>query len=55
MLLQGIEVDVVRKGAGPPLVMLHGGGGPVAGMPFADKLAETFEVIAPACLHQAVL
>ncbi|MGI9477752.1 MAG: alpha/beta fold hydrolase [Hyphomicrobiaceae bacterium] len=47
MLLQGIEVDVVRKGAGQPLVMLHGGGGPVAGMPFADKLAQRFEVIAP--------
>lgn len=47
MLLQGIEVDVVRKGAGQPLVMLHGGGGPLSGMPFADKLAETFEVIAP--------
>lgn len=47
MLLQGIEIDVVRKGAGQPIVMLHGGGGPVSGMPFADKLAEMFEVIAP--------
>lgn len=47
MKLQGLEIDVVRKGAGQPIVMLHGGGGPVSGMPFADKLAETFEVIAP--------
>jgi pimeloyl-ACP methyl ester carboxylesterase len=47
MKLQGIEVDVVRKGKGQPLLMLHGGGGPVAGMPFADRLAEKFEIVAP--------
>lgn len=47
MKLQGIDVDVVRKGKGRPLVMLHGGGGPIAGLPFADRLAEKFEVIAP--------
>ncbi len=47
MKLQGIEVDVVRKGKGQPLLMLHGGGGPVSGQPFADHLAERFEVIAP--------
>lgn len=47
MRLQGLDIDVVRKGAGQPLVMLHGGGGPVAAMPFADRLAEHFEVIAP--------
>ena len=29
------------------LLLLHGGGGPIAAMPFADKLAEKFEVIAP--------
>ncbi len=45
--LRGATVDVVRKGSGPQLFMLHGGGGPVAEMPFADKLAESFEVIAP--------
>jgi pimeloyl-ACP methyl ester carboxylesterase len=47
MNLHGIEVDVVRKGKGQPLLMLHGGGGPIAGMPFAAKLAERFEIIAP--------
>lgn len=47
MKLQGIEVDVVRKGSGQPLLMLHGGGGPVAALPFADRLAEKFEIIAP--------
>ena len=47
MKLQGQEIDVIRKGSGRPLVLLHGGGGPIAGMPFADRLAEKFEVIAP--------
>ena len=47
MMLQGLEVDVVRKGSGQPLLLLHGGGGPIAAMPFADKLAEKFEIIAP--------
>lgn len=47
MKLQGIDVDVVRKGSGQPLLMLHGGGGPIADRPFADRLAEKFEIIAP--------
>ena len=47
MNLHGIDVDVVRKGKGQPLLMLHGGGGPIAAMPFAAKLAERFEIIAP--------
>ncbi len=47
MKLQGIDLDVTRMGSGPPLLMLHGGGGPVAGMPFAARLAEKFEIIAP--------
>lgn len=47
MQLQGIELEVVRKGAGQPLLLLHGGGGPIANMPFADKLAEKFEIFAP--------
>ena len=45
--LHDIDVGVTRKGSGPPLVMLHGGGGPIAEMPFADRLAERFEIIAP--------
>jgi pimeloyl-ACP methyl ester carboxylesterase len=47
MKLQGFDIDVVRKGSGQPLLMLHGGGGPIAAMPFADRLAEKFEIIAP--------
>ena len=45
--LHDIEVGIVRKGSGPPLVMLHGGGGPVSAMPFSDQLAKQFEIIAP--------
>ncbi len=47
LTLHDIDVGIVRKGSGPPLVMLHGGGGPVVAMPFADRLAERFEIIAP--------
>ena len=47
MKLQGLDVEVARKGSGRPLVALHGGGGPIADMPFADRLAEKFEIVAP--------
>ena len=45
--LHDIEVGIVRKGSGPPLVVLHGGGGSVSTMPFFDRLAEQFEIFAP--------
>jgi pimeloyl-ACP methyl ester carboxylesterase len=45
--LQGVELEVRRKGRGRPLVMLHGGGGPISQLPFADRLAEHFEIFAP--------
>jgi len=47
LTLQGIEVPYVRKGSGATLLMLHGGAGPVAPLPFTDRLAEKFDVIAP--------
>lgn len=47
LTLNGVEVALTRKGSGPPLFLLHGGGGPVTAMPFADRLAERFEIIAP--------
>jgi pimeloyl-ACP methyl ester carboxylesterase len=34
-------------GSGPQLFLLHGGGGPVTALPFAEKLAQSFEIIAP--------
>lgn len=45
--LQGIEVKYVRRGSGPQMVLLHGGGGPQDSLPFFAKLAEKFDVIAP--------
>jgi pimeloyl-ACP methyl ester carboxylesterase len=47
MKLQGIDLPVARKGKGPQLLILHGGGGPVSHLPFADRLAERFEIIEP--------
>ena len=45
--LQGVDLEVRRKGRGPSILVLHGGGGPVLGYPFADRLAERFELIEP--------
>lgn len=45
--LQGIELRYVRRGSGPRLLLLHGGGGPQSELPFFDKLAEKFDVVAP--------
>lgn len=47
IVLQGIELPYVRKGRGPQMLVLHGGAGPVAGAPFMDRLAESFDVVAP--------
>lgn len=47
MRLQGIDVEVVRRGKGQPLLLLHGGGGPVGKLPFIEQLAQHFDVIAP--------
>lgn len=45
--LQGIDLQYVRRGSGPQLLLLHGGGGPQSELPFFDRLAENFDVIAP--------
>jgi pimeloyl-ACP methyl ester carboxylesterase len=44
---QGVDLPVVRRGNGPPLLLLHGGTGPQCHLPFFDRLTEGFEVIAP--------
>ncbi|MDA0241192.1 MAG: alpha/beta hydrolase [Proteobacteria bacterium] len=44
---RGIELDGTRQGKGPALLALHGGGGPGSVIAGNQKLAETFEVIAP--------
>jgi pimeloyl-ACP methyl ester carboxylesterase len=45
--LHGVGLEVARKGSGPQLLILHGGGGPVSHLPFADELAKRFEIIEP--------
>jgi pimeloyl-ACP methyl ester carboxylesterase len=45
--LQGIDLRLQHQGAGPPLLLLHGGDGPQEHLPFFQHLTERFEVIAP--------
>ncbi len=45
--LPGVDLEVRRKGRGPAMLMLHGGGGPISHLPFVDRLAEHFEIFAP--------
>jgi pimeloyl-ACP methyl ester carboxylesterase len=45
--VEGARVNVVRAGSGAPLVFLHGANGGGRLLPFMEKLAARFEVIAP--------
>ena len=47
LTLQGVDLPVNRRGSGPQILMLHGGDGPVSNLPFADRLAEQYEIIQP--------
>jgi pimeloyl-ACP methyl ester carboxylesterase len=44
----GKKTQVMRGGKGPPLVYLHSAGGEMDWLPFHDKLAQRFSLIAPA-------
>lgn len=43
----GVPLEIVERGAGKPLLFLHGAGGPRANAPFLTQLAERARVIAP--------
>jgi pimeloyl-ACP methyl ester carboxylesterase len=43
----GISVETVIAGTGPPLLFLHGGDYVVQNRPFLDRLAQRFRVVAP--------
>jgi len=45
--VNGCEVEVLRQGAGTPLLFLHGAGGLKGWAPFLEKLSTKFDVIAP--------
>lgn len=45
--LPGVDLTLIRKGSGPPLLLLHGGEGSLTSLPFADRLAERYEIIQP--------
>lgn len=45
--LHGTALDVSRVGSGQPLVLLHGGGGPLIGSDFVHRLSERMEVLEP--------
>ena len=47
LILPGVDLQVVRRGSGPQILMLHGGEGPIDHFPFFDRLAERYEIIQP--------
>lgn len=46
-IIAGCGTRIMRGGFGPPLLLLHGGGGAGTWLPYMDELAKRFEVIAP--------
>ncbi|HXC90448.1 MAG TPA: alpha/beta fold hydrolase, partial [Stellaceae bacterium] len=47
LTVQGIELEMLRRGAGHPLLLLHGFDTIDAAAPFVDRLARHGEVVAP--------
>ena len=45
--INGNPILLRRKGAGDPLLFLHGAGGIPAWLPFFDQLAERFDLLVP--------
>ena len=45
--IAGIELDVLERGQGAPMLYLHGGAGIAVDIPFLDLLAKERRVIAP--------
>jgi pimeloyl-ACP methyl ester carboxylesterase len=45
--VRGIRIRLLRGGGGPPLIFLHGASGHVGWLPFLDRLARKFDVLAP--------
>ncbi len=45
--IRGCRVEMLRGGAGPRLLFLHGAGGAADWAPYMDRLAERFELMVP--------
>ena len=45
--LRGVDVPLVRRGSGPPVLVLHGGDGPLGHLPFTEHISGSFELLHP--------
>jgi pimeloyl-ACP methyl ester carboxylesterase len=45
--IRGTRIRLLRGGGGPPLIFLHGASGHVGWLPFLERLARRFDVLAP--------
>ena len=45
--LRGVDIPVIRRGSGPPVLVFHGGDGPVDHLPFAETISGNFEMYHP--------
>ena len=45
--LRVVDVPLVRMGSGPPVLVLHGGDGPVDRLPFAEGISSSYELLHP--------
>ena len=43
----GVDVRLLREGSGPPVIVLHGGDGPLGHLPFTRGIAARFELFHP--------
>jgi pimeloyl-ACP methyl ester carboxylesterase len=47
LTVAGVTLECLQRGQGQPVLLLHGAGGPRAGAPYLDLLAERVRIIAP--------
>src|SRR5260370_24317201 len=45
--IEGVELEILERGRGAPMLYLHGGGGIGVDLPFIDLLASERRIVAP--------
>ena len=45
--VHGVDVRLLREGSGPPVIVLHGGDGPLGHLPFTRRISDRFELFHP--------